>query len=253
MDYQSAYFEFLCRLGDNALILGHRISEWCGHGPTLEEDIALANIALDLIGEATVWLELAVGVENKRRTANDLAMLRDAWEFRNVLLVEQPNGDFGQTIMRQYLFDAWHVLVLTALAESRELPVAAAAAKIKKEAQYHLLRSRNTVIGLGDGTPESHRRMQAALDWSYPYVGELFERDEIDHTVEQKGVVNQSANLWDHYYEEISSTLQRATLQIPAAPHSHSGGKNGQQHSEHLGHILTQLQWLQRAYPGAQW
>ena len=253
MDCQVAYFEFLCRLGDNALVLGHRISEWCGHGPTLEEDIALANTALDLIGEATVWLELAAKVENKHRTANDLAMLRDAWEFRNVLMVEQPNGDFGQTIMRQYLYDAWHVPMLTALAESNEMPVAAAAAKIQKEAQYHLLRSRNTVIGLGDGTLESHQRMQAALDWFYPYVGELFERDEIDDTVEQKGVVKQPTSLWDHYYEEISATLQQATLQIPAAPHSHSGGKNGRQHSEHLGHILTQLQWLQRAYPGAEW
>ena len=167
----SALFQLLLRTGDNTLVLGHRVSEWCGHAPVIEEDIALANTALDLIGQTQMWLGLAGEVEGQERSADDLAMLRDVWDFRNVLLVEQPNGDFGQTIMRQFLFDAWHVPMLTALIDSADLRVGEIAAKSVKEATYHLDRSRELVIGLGDGTPESHGRMQAALDLLHPFAG----------------------------------------------------------------------------------
>jgi ring-1,2-phenylacetyl-CoA epoxidase subunit PaaC len=162
-------------MGDNTLILGHRVSEWCGHAPVLEEDIALANTALDLIGQTQMWLGLAGEVEGQGRSADDLAFLRDAWDFRNLLLVEQPNGDFGRTILRQFLFDAWHVEMLTRLVGSSDDRVAAIAAKAVKEAAYHVERSGDTVIGLGDGTEESHARMQAALDQLFPYVAEMFD------------------------------------------------------------------------------
>ena len=159
-----ALFEFLCRMGDNTLILGHRVSEWCGHAPVLEEDIALANVALDLIGQTQLWLELAGQIEGKGRSADDLAFLRDAWDFRNALLVEQPNGDFGQTLMRQFLFDAYQSILLPRLAKSSDQQVAEIAEKASKEAAYHVERSADTVVGLGDGTEESHARMQAALN-----------------------------------------------------------------------------------------
>ena len=166
---KTAFFEFLCRMGDNTLILGHRVSEWCGHAPVLEEDIALANTALDLIGQTQMWLGHAAEIEGQGRSADDLAFLRDAWDFRNFLLLELPNGDFGQTLMRQFLFDAWQVVMLDRLKDSNDAQVAAIASKASKEVAYHLERSSGTVIGLGDGTEESHRRMQAALDLLCPH------------------------------------------------------------------------------------
>ena len=166
----AALFEFLQRMGDNALILGHRVSEWCGHSPALEEDIALSNTALDLIGQTQLWLGLAGEVEGKGRSADDLAYLRDALDFRNVLIVERPNGDFGKTLMRQFLFDAWHYQQLKALKGSSDRRIAEIAEKAFKEVSYHLERSGDLVIRLGDGTAESHRRMQEALDdlWTIP-------------------------------------------------------------------------------------
>ena len=157
-------FEFLLRQGDNTLILSHRISEWCGHAPVIEEDIALANIALDLLGQTQMWLGLAGEVEGMGRSSDDLAMLRDAWDFRNAILVERPNGHFGQTMMRQFLFDAYHVELLSELVSSSDARIAAIAAKSLKEVEYHVERSATTIIALGDGTQESHARMQAALD-----------------------------------------------------------------------------------------
>lgn len=246
-------FEFLCRMGDNTLVLGHRVSEWCGHAPVIEEDIALANTGLDLIGQTQMWLGLAGEIEGKGRSADDLAMLRDVWDFRNVLLVEQPNGDFGQTMMRQFLFDAHHVILLGALTESPDERVAAIAGKAVKEAQYHHERSRDTVIGLGDGTEESHARMQAALDWLYPYVGELFAGDDVDAEIAAAGIAPEPQSLREAYDASIGSSLAEATLTIPENTFAHSGGRTGFRHSEHLGHILTSMQWLQRAYPGASW
>lgn len=253
MSTDQAYFEFLCRMGDNTLVLGHRVSEWCGHAPVIEEDIALANTALDLIGQTQMWLGLAAEVEGKGRSADDLAMLRDAWDFRNVLLVEQPNGDFGQTLMRQFLFDAWHVLMLERLTQSSEPRVAEIAAKAIKEIQYHVERSSETVIGLGDGTTESRQRMQAALDLLWPYVGEMFTADSVDDAMAEAGIAPDLTELRADYDARVAAVMEEATLTIPESRFAHKGGKTGFQHSEHLGHILTQMQWLQRAYPGAQW
>lgn len=237
--------EFLLRMGDNTLVLGHRVSEWCGHAPVLEEDIALANTALDLIGQTQLWLGLAGEVLGC--SADHLAMRRDAWEFRNLLLVEQPNGDFGRTMMRQYLFDAWHVPMLTALSDHGDAQIAAIARKAVKEAAYHLERSRETVIALGDGTDESHSRMQAALERLWPFVGEMFDRDEIDEAA------GAPAQLRDAFDAELNETMALASLAIPEGDFAHRGGRSGVQHSEHLGHMLTQMQWLQRAYPDATW
>jgi len=248
-----ALFQFLLRMGDNTLVLGHRVSEWCGHSPVLEEDIALANTALDLIGQTQFWLGLAGEVEGKERSADDLAFLRDVWDFRSILLVELPNGDFGQTLMRQFLFDAWQSIMLGRLMSSSEKRIADIAEKASKEVAYHVERSAGTVVGLGDGTKESHDRMQAALEYLWPYVGEMFMSDEIDAEMVKRGIAPDPANLREEYDALVGRVLREATLTIPDDPFAHKGGKTGKQHSEHLGHILTQMQWLQRAYPGANW
>jgi ring-1,2-phenylacetyl-CoA epoxidase subunit PaaC len=249
---QAAFLEFLLRTGDNTLILGHRASEWCGHAPALEEDIALANVALDLIGQTQLWLGLAAEVEGRGRTADDLAYLRDAWDFRNVLLVERPNGDFGQTLMRHFLFDAWHHALLKALQASSDPRVAEIAAKAAKEVAYHLERSSDLVIRLGDGSDESHRRMQAALDDLWPYSGELFLADEKDAEVAAAGIAPDPSSLRPDWEATVREVLTAATLAIPESGFAHKGGKRGI-HSEHLGYILAELQFLQRAYPGANW
>lgn len=250
---QKQLFEFLCRMGDNTLVLGHRVSEWCGLAPVLEEDIALANTALDLIGQTQMWLGLAAEVEGEGRTADDLAMLRDVWDFRNALLVEQPNGDYGQTMMRQFLFDSWHLAMLRGLEQSTHEQIAAIAAKSVKEVQYHVERSGDTVIGLGDGTAESHARMQKALTLLWPYVGEFFVADAVDNAMTQAGIAPDLTDLRREFDTQVSAVLAEATLTIPEGGFAHKGGKTGYQHSEHLGHMLTQMQWLQRAYPGAAW
>ena len=248
----AALFEFLLRMGDNALILGHRVSEWCGHSPALEEDIALSNTALDLIGQTQLWLALAGEVESRGRSADDLAYLRDGLDFRNVLLVERPNGDFGKTLMRQFLFDAWHYLLLKALKGSSDRRIAEIAEKASKEVAYHLDRSRDLVIRLGDGTAESHRRMQDALDDLWPYTGELFMGDASDAAVAADGVAPEPASLKASWDELVAETLAEATLKTPADGYMQKGGKRGV-HTEHLGFILSDLQFLQRAYPGGTW
>ena len=247
-----ALLEFLLRIGDTCLILGHRNSAWCGHAPALEEDIALANVALDLIGQTQLWLGLAAEVEGKGRTADDLAYLRDAGGFRNLLLVEQPNGDFGRTLMRQFLFDAWHHEFLKALQSSTDRRVAEIAAKALKEVSYHLERSSDLVIRLGDGSGESHRRMQAALDELWPYAGEFFLADAADEEVAAAGIAPDPASLRAAWEATVRGVLTAATLSIPEGKFAHKGGKRGI-HTEHLGHILSELQFLQRAYPGATW
>ncbi|MBE1283907.1 MAG: phenylacetate-CoA oxygenase subunit PaaC [Rhodobacteraceae bacterium] len=246
-------FQFLLRMGDNTLILGHRVSEWCGHSPILEEDIALANTALDLIGQTQMWLELAGEVQGEGKSADDLAFLRDVWDFRNVLLTEVPNGDFGRTMMRQFLFDAWHSIMLGRLLKSSDSRIAEIAAKASKEVAYHLERSGDTVVGLGDGTEESHARMQEALDYLWPYVGEMFASDDIDAAMVQAGIAPDPAGLRDEYDALVGRFLTEATLTIPDNNWAHKGGRTGAMHTEHLGHLLTQMQWLQRAYPGASW
>ena len=252
MTKDEALFEYLCRLGDNTLVLGHRVSEWCGHAPVLEEDIALANTALDLIGQTQFWLGLAAEVEGKGRDADALAYLRDAWDFRNLLLVERPNGDFGQTMMRQFLFDAWQAINLGRLLKSSDKRVADIAEKASKEVAYHLERSGDTVIGLGDGTEESHARMQAALEYHWDYVGEMFDGDEVDAEMVKAGIAPDPASLRAEWDELVGRYLKAATLKIPDAGFVHKGGKAGR-HTEHLGFILADMQFLQRAYPGAEW
>ena len=248
----SAFFDWLCRMGDNCLILGHRVSEWCGHSPVLEEDIALANTALDLIGQTQMWLGLAGEVEGAGRDADRLAYHRDAAQFRNVLLVERPNGDFGNTLMRQFLFDAWHMEMLRALQTSCDARVAEIAAKAAKEVAYHLERSADLVIRLGDGTEESRTRMQKALNLLWPYTGELFLSDAVDAAVAAKGIAPDPASLKSAWDRTIADVMAEATLSVPQAPFQHKGGKTGR-HTEALGFILADMQFLQRAYPGGVW
>ncbi|SEO05370.1 ring-1,2-phenylacetyl-CoA epoxidase subunit PaaC [Salinihabitans flavidus] len=249
----TALLQFLLRTGDNTLILGHRVSEWCGHAPILEEDIALANTALDLIGQTQLWLGYAAEVQGMGKSADDLAFLRDVWDFRNVLLVELPNGDFGQTLMRQFLFDAWHSIMLPRLAKGTDERVREIAQKAVKEVSYHVERSADTVVGLGDGTEESHARMQAALDYLYPYVGELFESDEVDAAMVDAGIAPDPASLRDEYDALVGRVMEKATLTVPDGSFAHKGGRTGRMHTEHLGHLVSSMQWLQRAYPGSEW
>jgi len=249
---QVAFTDWLFRMGDNCLILGHRVSEWCGHSPVLEEDIALANTALDLIGQCQLWLGLAGEVEGKGRSADHLAFRRDAAQFRNVLLVERPNGDFGHTLMRQFLFDAWHLEQLNALKSSTQPRVAEIAAKAGKEVAYHLERSADLVIRLGDGTEESHARMDKALAALWPYTGELFAADATDEAMAVAGVAPLPSALKGRWDATVGDVLSEGTLSRPGEVWQHKGGKRGV-HSEHLGYILAEMQFLQRAYPDATW
>jgi len=249
---RAALTEFLLRMGDNSLILGHRLSEWCGKSPVLEEDIALANLALDLIGQTQMWLGLAGEVEGKGRSADDFAYLRDASGFRNLLLVERPNGDFGQTLMRQFLFDVWHHEMLSRLVRSSDARVAEIAGKAIKEVAYHLERSADLVVRLGDGTAESHRRMQDALDDCWPYTGEMFIADDHDRAVAAAGIAPDPSDLKDTWEATVTEVLRQATLHKPEHGYAQKGGKRGI-HTEHLGFILAEMQFLQRAYPGATW
>jgi len=245
-------FDWLLRLGDNTLVLSHRVSEWCGHAPVLEEDIALANTALDLIGQTQMWLNLAGEVEGKGRDADALAYLRDAWDFRNLLLVERPNGDFGHTMMRQFLFDAWQNVLLGRLRDSTDRRVADIAEKAAKEAAYHLERSRGTVIALGDGTGESHARMQSALDALWDYVGEMFLDDDVDRAIADAGAGPLPSALRGEWDGIVNAALNEATLARPDSDFAQTGGKTGR-HTEDLGYVLADMQFLQRAYPGATW
>lgn len=252
MTRDAALFQFLLRLGDTTLILGHRVSEWCGHGPVLEEDIAMANTALDLIGQTQLWLELAGEVEGKGRSADTLAYLRDAADFRNLLIAERPNGDFGQTLMRQFLYDAWSALVLEKLSHSSDLRVAEIARKAAKEVAYHLERSADLCLRLADGTAESHARMQAALDDLWPYTGEMFAADAVDETLAALGIAPDPGELREDWLATVRRLETEGTLTLPESDFAHSGGKTGR-HTEHLGFILAEMQFLQRAYPGAEW
>ncbi|MEP5729973.1 MAG: 1,2-phenylacetyl-CoA epoxidase subunit PaaC [Sulfitobacter sp.] len=249
----AALFEFLLRQGDNTLVLGHRISEWCGKAPALEEDIALANTALDLVGQTQMWLGYAGEVEGKGRSADDLAFHRDVWDFRSLLMLEQPNGDFGQTLMRQFLFDAFNVLNLDALQGSADQRIADIAAKSVKEALYHLERSQETVIALGDGSEESNARMQAALNKLWPFAGEMFVTDEVETTLSVQNIIPNSDSLRAGWDQTVRSTCRDAMLELPQDPFAHTGGKTGARHSEHLGHMLAVMQSLPRSYPDAVW
>ena len=245
-------FDYVLRLGDDSLILGQRLSEWTGHAPSVEVDLSLANVALDLIGQTQLWLGLAGEVEGRGRDADKLAYLRDAGDFRNVLLVEQPNGDFAQTMARQFYFDAWHYLLLRELTNSADPRVAEIAAKSLKEVTYHLERSRDWVIRLGDGTEESRRRMQDGIDELWTYTGELFDGDEVDRAMVERGIGPDPASLREPWLDLMRRTAEEATLTLPQPGWMQRGGKKGI-HTEHLGYVLAELQFLQRAYPNATW
>lgn len=245
-------YEFALRMGDNCLILGQRVSAWCGHAPVLEEDIALANTALDLIGQTKMWLSLAAQIDGKDRTADEVAFLRDSREFRNCLLVEQPNGNFGDTLMRQFLFDAWHHPMLKALQSSTDKRVSEIADKSVKEAAYHLDRSADLIVRLGDGSAESHDKMQEALTVLWPYTGELFNADSIDDDLAEKGVTPRLSDIEQQYLDYMDGLLRRATLKTPEGVFMKRGGKQGL-HTEDFGYLLAEMQSLQRAHPGATW
>lgn len=248
----SPLVDHLLRLGDNGLVLSHRLSEWIGRAPVLEEELALANVGLDLLGQARMWLTLAGEVEGRGRDENALAFLRDAGGFRNVLLVEQPNGDFAMTMARQLFFDTWHYLALQQLAAARDARVAAVAAKSLKEVTYHLRRSGDWVVRLGDGTSESRRRMQAGVDDLWSYAGELFETDAVDAAALEAGMGVDHAALRAPWMEHVTATLAEATLAVPEGKMHQRGGRRGV-HSEHLGRMVAEMQFLPRAYPGAAW
>lgn len=246
-------FQWLLRNGDNALILSQRLSEWCGKGPAIEEDMALTNIALDLLGQATLWLAYAADTEEAGRDEDQLAFLRDAHQFRNVLLVEQPNGDYADTLMRQFYFDVWHLEWLQALQTSTDERVASIAEKSLSEVRYHLRRSTDLIIRLGDGSDESHRRMQAAAERWWTYTGELFVSDDLDRAIAGRGIAPLPDSLRERWMVSVQQSFEAAMLRMPPADAwMQSGGRQGR-HSEHLGYLLAEMQFLQRAYPGAQW
>ncbi|MBC7894386.1 MAG: phenylacetate-CoA oxygenase subunit PaaC [Cytophagaceae bacterium] len=245
-------FEYLCRLGDDRLVLGHRLSQWCGHAPILEEDIALANFALDFVGQASAFLALAGEVEGKGRDEDALAFLRDEFQFRNVQLVELPAGDFAFTMVRQYLFDAFDVLLLARLAQGSHPAIAGMAAKALKEATYHARHSSMWVERLGDGTEESHQRSQDALDHVWAFAGELFATDAVDSAMAEQGIGPDVASLRTPWEVTVRETLARATLVVPDEKRVVTGGRRGR-HSEYLGHMLAEMQILPRSHPGATW
>ena len=248
----SALFESLLRLGDDRLVLGHRTSEWCGHGPILEEDIALANIALDLLGHATMFLRLAGEVEGKGRDEDALAYWRDERGFRNAQMLELPKGDFAFTIMRLFLYSSYSHFLLERLSASSNSDLAAIAAKAAKETRYHVRHSAEWVARLGDGTEESHLRAQAALDELWPWTGELFQADDIDRELAASGVGTDPAALREPWEKLVREQLARATLRLPEGPMRMAGGRKGR-HTEHLGHMLAEMQIVARSHPGAKW
>lgn len=244
--------QYALRLGDDSLILGQRLSEWCGHAPALEVDLSLANVALDLVGQATHFLGIAAEVEGKDRDADAFAFKRDVLDFTNCLLVEQPNGDFAQTIARQFLFSHFQELQFEALARSTDARLAAIAAKAVKEVTYHSRLASDWVIRLGDGTDESKARMIAGLDWMWRFADELFVMDALDTKLAKDGVGVDKAALRAAWDARVDAVLAEAKLARPAPTRAIVGGRDGH-HSEHLGHLLSQMQFLQRAYPGATW
>jgi ring-1,2-phenylacetyl-CoA epoxidase subunit PaaC len=248
----NARLRYVLRLADTSLVLGQRLGEWVGHSPALEEDLGLANISLDLIGQARLLLSYAGELEGLGRSEDDLAMSRDQSDFVNFALVEQPNGDFGRTIVRQVLLDAFQLELYEALQRSADPRIAEVAAKALKETRYHFRYSAGWLVRLGDGTEESHRRVQAALDDLWRFTREFFAEDEIDREMASAGIGPALAELQHRWSARIDEVLQEATLNRPADVPYTWHGKRGE-HTEHLGYLLAEMQFLHRAYPGASW
>ncbi len=249
---EAARLRYVLRLADTSLVLGQRLGEWIGHAPALEEDLGLANLALDLIGQARLLLGYAGELEGEGRDEDALAYLRDAPEFLNLALVEQPNGDFADTIVRQWLIDAWQLEIYAALQGSADGRLAAIAAKALKETRYHYRFSSGWLQRLGDGTEESHARTQRALEALWRFTEELFAPDEVDARMTAAGIAPPLAEAAGRWRQRIAADLGAATLQLPAPQPHPWHGKRGV-HTEHLGHLLAEMQHLQRTYPGVRW
>lgn len=247
-----AHFDYLLRLGDTSLVLAQQLGEWVGHAPALEEDLGLANIALDLLGQARLLLSYAGELEGCGRSEDALAFLRDVPEFRNLTLAEQPNGDFGKTIARQFLIDAYQRELYAALSYSKDARLAGIAAKALKETEYHWRFSSRWLVRLGDGTQESHRRVEVALAELWPYTNEFFDADATDRAMEEAGIAPALAELESRWRPAVLAVIGEATLTVPSERGKLTAGKRGQ-HGETLGYLLADMQFLQRAYPGAQW
>ncbi len=245
-------YNYILRIADNSLILGHRLSEWCGHGPVLEQDMAMTNIALDLVGQARSLYALAAEVQNEGKTEDDLAFLRDVFDFKNLLLVEQPNGDFAYTVVRQFFFSAFQLPFYKELCHSSNEILRGVAEKAVKEVSYHLRWSSEWVIRLGDGTEESHRRIQKAVNDLWTYSGEAFMTDELDNWAVENGIGVDLNSIKPIFNKTIDDVLNEATLLKPVANYMQSGGKKGY-HTEHLGFLLAEMQFIQRAYPNSTW
>jgi ring-1,2-phenylacetyl-CoA epoxidase subunit PaaC len=243
---------YLLHLADNALVAGHRNSEWTGHGPILEQDIALSNIALDLIGQARNFYQYAAEISADGSTEDSYAYLRDARAYKNCLLVEQPNGDWACTMTRQFFFSTYQYFLYQHLQGSRDAKIAAIAEKSIKEVAYHLRWSGEWMIRLGDGTDESHNRMQQAVDLMWPFTGELFSGADFELNLAKKNISIDPSELLSQFNNKINGVLGEAKLHLPADSWMQTGGKQGL-HSEHLGYLLAEMQFLQRAYPGATW
>jgi ring-1,2-phenylacetyl-CoA epoxidase subunit PaaC len=244
---------YLLRLGDNAMVLSQRLCELCGKGPALEEDMALSNVSLDLLGQTRMWYTYAAELEGAGRDEDKLAYLRDAHDYKNVLLVEQPNGNYAQTLVRQFFFDTWHYFLIGALTKSSDQRIAEIAEKSLKEVTYHLRRSGDLVVRLGDGTDVSHQFTQTAVDELWMYTGEVFNYDAVDEAMVAEGVAPPAAMLREQWLSHVSDILGEATLAMPPADAwMQKGGKQGR-HTEHLGYLLAEMQFLQRAYPGSEW
>jgi len=242
----------LLRRADDALILGHRLSEWCGHAPMLEEDMALSNTALDLLGQARELYSYAAKIEGRGNDEDKFAYLRDVRQYRNLLLVEQPNGDFGRTIVRQFFYSAFADLYWRAMMKSADATLAAIAARSEKESAYHLRHSSEWMVRLGDGTEESHRRTQAAIDDLWAFTGEMFFVDEAERALIDARIAIDPAGLRPQWLKTVSAVVGEAARALPASDWMQRGGRDGR-HSEHLGHLLSELQSMQRTFPGATW
>ena len=245
-------YNYLLGIADNSLILGQRLGELCGHGPSLETDIALTNISLDLFGQVRSYYQYAAKIVGENRDEDTIAMMRPEREYVSVLLVEQPNTDFGYVIARQFLFDVYHYMFLTELQSSKDETLAAIAKKSIKEVSYHVRFSSDWIKRLGDGTEESHTRIQNAINDLWTYTDELFHQTEADKEMINEGVGVDTSKLKEQYYKHVSEVLNEATLVVPDLKYFQKGGKQGV-HTEHMGYILAELQYMQRAYPNMSW
>jgi len=245
-------YQYILGIADNSLILGQRLGELCGHGPSLETDIACTNISLDLLGQVRSYFQYAAKIAGDGRTEDDIAMLRKEREYLNVLLVEQPNTDFGHTMARQFLFDVYHLLFLNELQKSKDLTLSAIASKAVKEVSYHQRFSSDWIKRLGDGTDKSHMRIQNAVDDLWTFTDELFHQTEADKVMIKDGVGVDVTKLKSTYYKTVKSVLEEATLSVPENKYFQKGGKQGI-HTEHMGYLLADLQFMQQAYPDMEW